>query len=229
MRLNRFLAAAGLGSRRSCEELISAGKVSVNGHRISELATRVGPGDDVRVGGKPVRPPRRFSVIAFHKPSGVLTTRRDDRGRLCVFDLLPERFGQFRYVGRLDLESEGLLLLTDDGSMIQRMSHPSRKVEKEYEVVVDKDFDGSLIPRLVRGFPIEPGRARMERVRQVSPRCLRVVLTQGLKRQIRLMLFRFGYEVKRLKRVRVGPVSLGRLKPGAFRDLTSREEAELLG
>lgn len=228
MRLNRFLAAAGFGSRRACEALILDGKVSINGHFIRELATTVQPDDDVRVAGKPAK----FTPLAYlllHKPKGFVCTRSDERGRSTVFDLVPAHLGRLFHVGRLDMDSEGLIILTNDGALAQRLTHPAHEVEKEYEILLDKPFDGELIPKFLKGFHIEGGRARAERLRIIAPRHVKIVLRQGLKRQIRLMFYKFGYEVKRLMRIRIGPIEMDKLKPAHWRQLNAREVAALSG
>lgn len=228
MRLNRFLAAAGFGSRRACEALILAGKVSINGHFIRELATTVEPDDDVRVGGKKARSTPLVYVL-LHKPKGFLCTRSDDRGRRTIFDLVPPNFGHLFHVGRLDKESEGLILMTNDGKLAQHLTHPTHEVEKEYEVVLDKPFDTELIPKFLRGFMLEEGRAKMEELRMINPAVAKVVLRQGLKRQIRAMFYKFGYEVKRLVRTRIGKLSIKNIPPAEWRFLTPREVAALSG
>lgn len=228
MRLNRFLAAAGFGSRRACEALILAGKVSINGHFIRELATTVEPDDDVRVAGKKAKSTPLVYVL-LHKPKGFLSTRSDDRGRRTIFDLVPPNFGHLFHVGRLDKESEGLLILTNDGALAQRLTHPTHEVEKEYEVVLDKPFDNALAPKFLRGFMLEEGRAKMEELRIINPSVVKVVLRQGLKRQIRAMFYKFGYEVKRLVRTRIGKLSIKNIGPAEWRFLTPREVAALSG
>lgn len=226
MRLNRFLAAAGLGSRRACDELIRSGAVVINGTHIDELATQVEPGDDVRVHGRQVRVARAVTLL-FNKPRGYLVTRSDERGRRTIYDLLPPEFSALFHVGRLDKESEGLLLLTNDGDLAQRLTHPSHEIEKEYEVTLDKAFDAAHSAKLLKGFHIEGGRARFESLRPLAPDRLKVVLRQGLKRQIRLMFYALGYEVVRLKRTRIGGVSDPRIPSGSCRHLTARELASL--
>jgi 23S rRNA pseudouridine2605 synthase len=229
MRLNRFLAAAGFGSRRACDALIKEGKVSINGHFVRDLATIVQPDDDVRVAGKP--PPRLAPpvTILLHKPKGILSTRSDERKRSTIFDLVPSRFERLFHVGRLDKESEGLILLTNDGALSQRLTHPKHDVEKEYEVLLDRPFEPRHSGKLVGGFHIEGGRARAERVQIVAPALVRIVLRQGIKRQIRLMFFKLGYAVERLRRTRIGGLELGTLKPGEWRMLSAREVALLTG
>lgn len=202
MRLNRYLAAAGLGSRRACEEFIRSGEVTINGERIADLAAQVGPEDVVRLRGKPVRA-RPLVYLALNKPKGVLSTCADTHRRRTVLDLVPRNFGRLFHVGRLDKESEGLILLTNDGDLAQRLSHPAHNVDKEYEVILDRPFDPTHIRRLLTGVHIEGGKARMASVFILSSNKIKVVLRQGIKRQIRLMLRRVGkYEVKTLRRTR---------------------------
>jgi len=222
MRLNRFLASAGLGSRRSCEGLITEGKVTINGRVCTVLATDVSPSDHVKVGSKLLRvdPP---TYVALHKPRGYVTTLDDEFGRRSIDDLLPRNWPRLFHVGRLDKDSEGLLLLTNDGDLSQQLTHPKHKIEKEYEVLLDKPFNTDLVDKLRKGIVLEQGRGKIERLQIVKPNHVRVVLAQGLKRQIRLMFAAIGYEVLRLCRTRVGPIRLGELPVGGYRLLTARE------
>lgn len=222
MRLNRFLAAAGLGSRRSCEALIASGAVVVNGRRVEKLATVVTDADDIRVHGRPIRPARTVYVL-FHKPRGFVVTKSDERGRRTIYDLLPPELGSLFHVGRLDRDSEGLLLLTNDGALAQKLTHPSHEIEKEYEVTLDKPFDPAHSAKLLKGVYLEGGRGRFERIGILGRNRVRVVLRQGLKRQIRLMFYHMGYEVERLLRIRIGPLDDRGLPPGGFRHITPRE------
>jgi 23S rRNA pseudouridine2605 synthase len=225
MRLNRFLAAAGLGSRRSCEELILKGSVSVNGSVARNLSTRVEEKDDVRVSGRIVHAfaPR---TILLNKPAGYTTTRSDKHAERTIFDLLPSDVGHLFHVGRLDKESEGLLLLTNDGILAQDLMHPSKGVEKEYEVILDKSFMEQDGIALRKGTWIEGSVARVESVRNTAPNKIQIILHQGLKRQIRIMLGQLGFKVQRLTRIRLGPLTLRGVKPGSYRDL--REEDLLI-
>jgi 23S rRNA pseudouridine2605 synthase len=219
MRLNQFLARAGFGSRRACEELIREGAVTINGHRLRELATRVDAGDNVLVHGKPVKLPLPIVAI-LHKPPGFLCTTPESTNERTIYDLLPSGWPRVVYVGRLDKDSEGLLVVTNDGNLAQRLTHPSTKMPKTYIVTLDREIDFSIAPKLMKGVAIEEGFARMDEIYRLGPRAVKVVLTQGLKRQIREMFFKFGYEVRRLVRVQIGGLQIGDLLPGAHRVLT---------
>ena len=219
MRLNQYLARAGFGSRRACEELILEGAVTINGHRLRELATRVGADDNVLVHGKPVKMPLPLVAI-LHKPTGYLCTSPDATNERTIYDLLPTSWPRVVYVGRLDKDSEGLLVVTNDGNLAQRLTHPSTKMRKTYIVTLDKEFDFALAPKMKKGVSIEEGFARMDDIYRVGPRTLKVVLTQGLKRQIREMFYKFGYEVKRLVRIQIGSLALEGLPVGQHRVLT---------
>jgi 23S rRNA pseudouridine2605 synthase len=218
MRLNRFLAAAGLGSRRSCEELILKGSVSVNGTYVRNLSTRISNEDDVRVHGRSVHAIAARTIL-LNKPAGYTTTRGDRHAERTIFDLLPSDCGHLFHVGRLDRESEGLLLLTNDGAMAQELMHPSKGIEKEYEVVVDRPFGSKDAAALLKGTWIEGSVARVQSVRTLGPTKITIILHQGLKRQIRVMLGQLGFKVQRLVRVRLGPLTLRGVKPGSYREL----------
>jgi 23S rRNA pseudouridine2605 synthase len=226
MRLNRYLALCGLGSRRACEEVILGGGVRINGRPVRELATVVNPDDTVVARGRVVRPAQSRYVV-LHKPSGCLSSRQSQGGKSTVYDLIPRDAAILPHVGRLDAESEGLLLLSNDGALAQAITHPSRHVEKEYEVILDRTFDPQLVPKLLKGIYLEEGRAKAAHVHIEGGNKLRVVLTQGINRQIRRMFAALGYKVKRLTRTRLGPLKLGRLPRGAWRELTAREVESL--
>ena len=222
MRLNRFLAAAGVGSRRHCDELIATGRVTINGKVCTNFSAQPGPDDHVKVDGKLVRvaPPL---TIMLHKPAGFVSTRKDQHARDTVFDLLPQKFSQLFNIGRLDAQTEGLLLLTNDGDLAQRLTHPRYETDKEYEVTLNQPWDPALAPKLLRGIFLDGQRAQITQLRPVTPTKLRVVLRQGINRQIRRMFEAVGYRVKHLVRVRIGNLRLGDLPQGHWRVLTRRE------
>jgi 23S rRNA pseudouridine2605 synthase len=206
--------------------LILKGSVSINGSFCRDLSMRVAPGDDVRVSGRVVHAiaPR---TILLNKPAGYTTTRSDRHAERTIFDILPTDAGHLFHVGRLDKESEGLLLLTNDGILAQELMHPSKGVDKEYEVVLDKTFTERDAAALRRGTWIEGSVARIESVRNLAPNKIQIILHQGIKRQIRVMLGQLGFKVQRLIRVRLGPLTLRGVKPGSYRDLR-KEDLEIL-
>ena len=226
MRLNRFLALAGLSSRRGAEEYIRHGRVTVNGELKTDLATQVAFSDHVRVDGQVVRT-QEFVYLLLNKPADFLTTRSDERSRKTIYQLLPGDLPNLAHVGRLDKESEGLLLLTNDGDLAFRITHPKFKLEKEYLVTLDREFGPEDSPKTKKGVYLSEGRARFDAIVKVNPRQVRVVLTQGLKRQVRRVFAALGYKVKRLQRVRIGPLTDRGLRPGEVR-LLSQKEVDLL-
>jgi len=222
VRLNRFLSQCGLGSRRGCEQIILEGRVSINGHAIKELGTQVGEEDRVLVDGKPVRAGTGV-VVALHKPRGYICSRSDEKDRMTIYSLLPKQFQTLHHVGRLDKDSEGLLLMTNRGELSHRLIHPSMGAEKEYEVIVDQPLDQTIMAKLVKGMLTEEGHAKCERAWMITEYRCHVVLKQGLKRQIRLMFYQLGFEVERLTRTRIGWLELRGLQKGGWRELTSAE------
>jgi 23S rRNA pseudouridine2605 synthase len=229
-RLQKVLARAGLGSRRACEDLIRDGRVTINGE-IATLGDRVDPTRDrVEVDGGivPLDPGLRY--FALHKPAGVVTTARDPQGRADVSAYYPPGPRVFP-VGRLDRDTEGLLLLTNDGELANRLAHPRYGVEKEYLAEVDGQPGPKALNRLVRGIELEDGVARAVSARAVSRSrgraAVRVVMAEGKKREVRRMLAAVGLPVRRLVRVRIGPIRLDRLRSGQVRELTAAEVAAL--
>jgi len=228
MRLNRFLAAAGVGSRRHCDELIAEGRVTINGKICTNFSAQPDPHDHVKVDGKLVRAAPALTIL-LHKPVGFVSTRRDPHARDTVFDLLPQKLARLFNVGRLDAQTEGLLLLTNDGELAQRLTHPRYKVDKEYEVTLDRPWDSGLAAKLLRGIFLDGQRAKLTQLHSVSTTRLRVVLQQGINRQIRRMFEAVGYRVKHLVRVRLGNLRLADLPRGHWRPLTKRELRSLEG
>ena len=228
MRLNRFLAAAGIGSRRQCDELIAAGRITINGKTCTDFSAEPDASDHVKVNGKLVHvaPPL---TIMLHKPAGFVSTRRDPQVRDTVFDLLPAKFSRLFNIGRLDAQTEGLLLLTNNGDLAQRLTHPRYKIEKEYAVTLDRRWDPMLAPKLTRGILLDGRRAKITQLYSISPTRLRVVLRQGINRQIRRMFEAVGYRVKNLSRVRMANLRLDDLPRGHWRTLTKRELESLEG
>src|SRR6266404_932644 len=222
MRLNRFLAAAGVASRRKCDELIAAGGFTIKGRACTDFSAQPGERDHVKVDGKLVHAERALT-IAMHKPAGFVSTRSDPHARDTIFDLLPSRFPRLFNIGRLDAQSEGLLFLTNDGDLAQELTHPRHQIEKEYEVTLDRPWDRELAQKLLRGITLDGKRARISQLHSIGPTRLRVVLGQGLNQQIRRMFYAIGYEVKRLIRIRVGNLRLGQLPRGEWRALTNDE------
>jgi len=187
IRLNKFVASCTEMSRRQADQIIQEGAVSVNGSICDNPATRVTSDDQVRY-KRQVLSPRLPLVVAFHKPRGVVCSRSDERGRKTIYNVLPHKYHHLQHVGRLDLDSEGLLILTNNGELAQKLTHPSQKLEKEYIVTVDQNFENSVPLQLVKGLRIEEGHARAKSAQRISARRLKIVLESGLKRQIRLML-----------------------------------------
>jgi len=222
LRLNRFLAAAGVGSRRHCDELIAAGRVTINGRVCTNFSAQPTETDHVKVGGKLVRSQGKVYIM-LNKPAGFVSTRADPNARDTIFDLLPPKLPRLFNIGRLDAQSEGLLILTNDGDLAQRLTHPRSKIEKEYDVTINHPWDPSLGPKLLAGMTLDGQRARMEKVTAIRATRVRVILRQGINRQIRRMFYELGYEVEKLVRVRVGHLRLGDLPRGHWRALTKSE------
>lgn len=231
-RVQRALARAGFGSRRACEELIVAGRVQVNGRRV-ELGDRVDPDrDEVRVDGDRIGVDPGLRYLVLHKPRGVTTTMRDPHAERDLSRFLPKGPRVFP-VGRLDRDTEGLLLLTNDGDLAHRLAHPRHGVEKEYLAEVDGVPSERRLGRLRRGVELEDGVARASSARAAGRgrpsasgegrAAVRLVLAEGRKREVRRMLEAVGLPVRRLVRTRIGPIRLGRLRPGELRDLDPEE------
>lgn len=231
-RLQKFMAEAGVASRRACEELIRQGRVTVNGETAS-LGRSVEPEQDrVELDGKPVQKEQRRTVILLYKPRGVVSTSSDPEGRRTVQDYFREIPERLYNVGRLDLNSEGLLLMTNDGALANRLTHPRYGVEKTYYAVCDGRLTASEAARLTNGVELEDGvtaPARVDAVRktQCGDTSFLITIHEGRNRQIRRMLEAVGHRTLRLKRERFGPLSLGTLAPGEWRKLSDEEIKKL--
>jgi 23S rRNA pseudouridine2605 synthase len=228
MRLQKYLAQCGVASRRASEKLIAQGHVAVNGDVVTDMGVSIDPETDaVWVDGQAIRP-QRLQYLLFYKPTAVVTTMNDPEGRKCVADFFPvEDFGKLFPVGRLDYETEGLLLMTNDGELAQRLTHPSHEVEKVYEVIVNARMDEEAVGRLRKGVALSEGMTAPAKVtsfsRQKGVTHLTLVIHEGRNRQVRRMIEAVGYSVQFLRRIQEGPLRLGDLKPGEFRPLTRAE------
>ncbi len=224
MRLNAYLARAGVASRRGADELIKAGRVTVNGSP-GELHTFVASGDAVRLDGREVGK-QRLRYVLLHKPRGTITTARDPEGRPTVVDLVG---GAIRVVpvGRLDRDTTGVLLLTNDGDLAHRLAHPRYRVEKVYVADVEGEPGDHAIRALAEGVELEDGPTAPARVRALGPGRLELTLHEGRNRQVKRMLEAVGHPVRRLRRSRYAGLAVGRLPRGASRELTRDEVARL--
>lgn len=231
MRLQKYLASCGVASRRKCEEMIAEGRVAVDGDVITQMGMQVMPGQLVAVDGAPVTPEEKKWYILYHKPFGEVTTVRDPEGRPTVLDKFQGLGVRLYPVGRLDFDSEGLLLLTNDGDLTQRMLHPSHEIKKSYLARISGDLPAEVVTRLCRGVSVEgrvtaPAQARIIR-RTGAETVLLITIHEGRNRQVRRMVEAVGYAVIALRRVRFGPLSLGDVKRGEWRELTADEIAAL--
>lgn len=233
-RLQKVLSRAGVASRRTAETLIVAGRVTVNGQTVRELGSKAAPSrDDIRVDGRRIRTDTRRRYILLYKPRGVVTTLSDPERRRTVMDLIGGVREYVYPVGRLDYETEGLLLLTNDGDLAAMLTHPKHGVERTYEAHVAGMPDEDALARLRRGIPLDGRRTLPARAdvlnpgRRASKAVVRLVITEGRNRQVRRMLEAVGHPVDTLIRTRIGPLSDHALKPGTWRDLTPAEVASL--
>ncbi len=232
MRLQKYMALCGVASRRKSEEMIAAGRVAVNGAVVAEMGAQVRDGDTVTVDGAVIRPEERKHYILYHKPIGEVSTASDPEGRPTVLDRFRDFPARLYPVGRLDFDSEGLLLLTNDGDLAQRMLHPSREVDKTYLARVGGDVPIAAIRSLRTGVPIgddrptSPADARVIRRTDLET-VLLVTIHEGRNRQVRRMLEAVGHPVHMLRRVKFGPLELGGLERGQWRELTDAEIEKL--
>ena len=233
MRLQKYMAMCGVAARRKCEEIISAGRVSVNGQIITEMGTQVEEGDEVRVDGQLIHVEEEKRYVLYHKPAGEVTTVSDEKGRETVMDRFRDFPVRLYPVGRLDYDSEGLLLLTNDGELAQRLTHPSCEVDKVYLARVTGNPSNEAIERLRRGVFMEgdqrktyPAEVRMVRDESLFSDIV-VTIHEGRNRQVRRMFDAVGHKVLLLRRIRFGSVELGSLRRGEWRELTQAEIDDL--
>ena len=226
VRINKYLALCGFESRRAADKIIEEGRVEVNGQRVDTPGLRVLPTDFVKVDGRHVTP-KAVETILLNKPRGYVCSREAQGAKGTVYDLLPPKCRHLNYAGRLDADSEGLIIFTNDGDLMQKVPHPHHGVEKEYWVTLDQAFDGSVLIQLLKGLRLPEGQAKAKYVSRLSARRACVVLEQGLKRQVRQMFACLGLRVKKLVRVRIGSLWGGDLEPGHCALLTEEQVAQL--
>ena len=229
-RLNKYIASSGLCSRRKADELIEQGVVAVNCKTVTELGYLVQPKDKVFVNKKLIHPVKH-EYYRFYKPAGYITTCDDEKGRKTIYDLLPEKLAGLKPVGRLDKDSTGLLILTNDGDLINALTHPSVKVPKVYMVTVNAQVTRAELEQMANGIEIEPNKVAYAdiQVLEIDSKHteMQITLYQGMNRQIRKMFEHFGYEVKVLKRVRHATLSLEGLRRGEFKPIKPAQIKEL--
>jgi 23S rRNA pseudouridine2605 synthase len=232
-RLQKVMAACGVGSRRACETMITEGRVEVDGNIVTELGTRIDADTQmVRCDGERISAPRRFYYM-LNKPKGVICSQKGDPERPRAVDFVPARVRDHRLftIGRLDVESEGAIILTNDGDLCHRVTHPSFQVSKSYLVEVEGAPDNETIAKMRKGVWLAEGRTGSLEIRVVKRHRnrthLEMRLNEGMKREIRRVCARFGHEVRRLVRVSIGPVDIGMLEPGETRELTPEEISAL--
>ena len=233
MRINKFISLCGIASRRAADALIEEGRVQVNGETIKDLGHQVDENaDSVLVDGKPAKLPRKTTTIMFHKPAGCVCTKTDPQGRRTVYDYLPPAYQSLKYVGRLDLQSRGLLLFTDDGELLHRLTHPSYEIPRSYYVWTDRPLSEHAAQKLVDGVDIREEGAEEEEIAFATDIYLEkgfaeLVLVEGKNREIRRMMRAVGYEIRDLKRLSYCKLTLGELPAGEFRELTADEMNKL--
>jgi 23S rRNA pseudouridine2604 synthase len=224
MRINKYISESGTTSRRGADKLITEGRVTING-KVALIGSQVEPGDDVRVSGNPVRVARNYVYIALNKPVGITcTTERHIKGN--IIDLVNHPLRIF-HIGRLDKDSDGLILLTNDGDIVNEILRAENKHEKEYIVTVDKPITPEFLKRMAGGVEILDTKTLPCEVVQLSKYVFQIILTQGLNRQIRRMCSALGYSVVRLQRTRIMNIQLGNLSLGQWRDLSKKERSQL--
>ena len=226
IRLNKFLASAGIASRRKCDELIENGKIKINGKIVRDLGVKIDTNKDtVEYNGKIIKNIEKKTTIIINKPKNYVCSRKSQFDDKTIYDLIPKSFESLFYVGRLDKNSEGLLILTNDGELCNLLTHPNFKIEKEYEAILNKEISLKDIDTLLIGIQLEKGIAKAHKVNYIgkSKKQIKIILKQGMKRQIRYMLKELGYNVVKLKRTRIGNLELDNLEISKWRFLNNDE------
>jgi 23S rRNA pseudouridine2605 synthase len=223
MRLNKFISLCGFASRRAADELIKEQKVSVNGEIVQDLGRQVQESDLVEIEGKKLSLPQKTTVIAFHKPAGCVCTCKDPQKRQTVYDFLPPGYKGLKYIGRLDLQSRGLLLFTDDGELAHRLTLPKYKILRHYLVWTDSPVKKSDAEQLIEGIDLEDGIKGFAEAVFFEEGCIELVLSEGKNREIRKMMAAIGYEIEDLQRIAYADIDLGDLASGDYRELSDKE------
>jgi 23S rRNA pseudouridine2605 synthase len=234
LRLQKLISQAGVASRRAAEKLIAEGRVTVNGETVTEMGTKADPArDDIRVDGRRIKATERLRYILLYKPAGYVTTRSDPQHRRTVIDLLRGVREYVYPVGRLDYDTQGILLVTNDGDLAAKLTHPRHQVDRTYEVSVSGMPDDEALDRLRRGIPLDGRRTRpadvllVNKGRRDRNGVLIITIREGRNRQVRRMLDAVGHPVESLRRIRFGPLGIRGLRPGDWRDLTDAEVEKL--
>lgn len=224
VRINKYLASCGVGSRRKCDAMIQEGLVYVNGHVCTDMGVKVTSEDFIKIDNKRVQP-RETMTVLFNKPRGCVCTKNDELGRDTIYEYIPPTLRHLNHVGRLDQDSEGLLVLTNDGELAQTLTHPSLKTEKEYLVTVNQAFGNDTLDQFLKGVYMGPGmgRGKAKAIKRLSPRRFLVTLDTGMKRQIRMMAKALHMQVTKLVRIRIGMVVGAGLEAGRWTELDAED------
>ena len=231
IRINKYIAESGYCSRRKADELIEYGKVKINGKIIKEFGVKVNNNDKVEIAGKILKNPLTFEdnrkkiYLILNKPVGYISSTISNQGK-CIMDLIPKKFGRLFPIGRLDKNSEGLMILTNDGELTNILTHPKYQHEKEYEIVVAKELTPAQIKKLIRGFEVEGQFMKVNSIKiihNLDMLAYQFVLTEGKKRQIRLMLKYLGHRILKLKRIRINKLLLGNLRIGKWEEIKKHQ------
>ena len=228
LRINQYISQCGIASRRKAEALILEGRVSINGVTVTELSRQVGETDIVEMDGQKISPVKRHTAIAFHKPPGVICTATDPQGRKTIYDCLPSGFANLKYIGRLDLQSRGLVLLSDNGELVFRLTHPKYQIERSYLVWTSRELSRHAMESLLSGIDIGDGETGKVKEIFLDDGFVELVLTEGKNREIRKMLHALHYHIEDLKRVSFANITLGDLPVGDYREITGEELKALM-
>ena len=227
MRINKYLAHCGVASRRKAETLINEGRVTINGEVVTELGTYIYENQVVALDGEPVESPEQYKTLIIHKPVEYIVSQDDPQGRKLIYELLPPGLKHFRYVGRLDFLSRGLLIMTEDGELSRRLTHPDFQLEREYHVTLNRELGPRSIRKMENGVEIEGGHVSRPELIKSEGKTADIILYEGKKREVREMMKALGYRVQDLLRLRYGPIKLDDLPEGEYRILSKEEQEGL--